>query len=43
LQISQLFNDFNITGAFAAATLLALLAVVTIVLKSLLEWRSGAH
>lgn len=43
LQISQLFNDFNITGAFAAATLLALLAVVTIVLKSLLEWRSGTH
>lgn len=41
LQISLLFNDFNVTGAFAAATLLALLAVVTIVLKSLLEWKSG--
>jgi len=41
LQISLLFNDFNVTGAFAAATLLAFLAVVTIVLKSLLEWRGG--
>lgn len=39
LQISLLFNDFNVTGAFAAATLLAFLAVVTIILKSLLEWR----
>ncbi|WP_421952003.1 sulfate ABC transporter permease subunit CysW [Pelagibacterium sp.] len=38
LQISLLFNDFNVTGAFAAATLLAMLAVLTIVLKALLEW-----
>ncbi|SFZ85669.1 sulfate transport system permease protein [Devosia enhydra] len=42
LQISLLFNDFNIAGAFAAASTLALLAVVTLVLKSALEasgWR----
>jgi sulfate transport system permease protein len=42
LQISLLFNDFNVTGAFAAASTLALLAVVTLVLKSALEgigWR----
>ena len=37
LQISQLFNDFNVTGAFAAASTLALIAVVTLVLKSSLE------
>jgi len=44
LQISLLFNDFNVTGAFAAATLLAMLAVLTIVLKALLEWGGGtAH
>jgi len=41
LQISLLFNDFNVTGAFAAATLLAMLAVLTIVLKALLEWGGG--
>jgi sulfate transport system permease protein len=43
LQVSQLFNDFNVTGAFAAASTLALIAVLTLVLKAALEarvWRS---
>ncbi|MFK4809778.1 sulfate ABC transporter permease subunit CysW [Devosia sp. ZW T5_3] len=39
LQISQLFNDFNVTGAFAASSTLALIAVVTLILKSTLESR----
>ena len=39
LQIELLFNDFNVAGAFAAASTLTALAVVTIVLKSLLEKR----
>jgi sulfate transport system permease protein len=37
LQITQLFNDFNIAGAFAAASTLALIAVVTLVVKAVLE------
>ena len=41
LQISQLFNDFNVTGAFAAASTLAFMAVLTLVLKSVLESRAG--
>jgi len=39
LQINQLFNDFNVTGAFAASSTLALMAVLTLVLKSSLEAR----
>lgn len=39
LHIEVLFNDYNATGAFAAASILALLAVVTLVLKSVAEWR----
>ena len=39
LQINQLFHDFNVTGAFAAASTLALMAVLTLVLKSALEAR----
>ena len=39
LQINLLFNDFNVTGAFAAASTLTLVAVVTLVLKSALEAR----
>ncbi|UYO00462.1 MAG: sulfate ABC transporter permease subunit CysW [Devosia sp.] len=39
LQINLLFNDFNTTGAFAAASTLTLIAIVTLVLKSLLEAR----
>tara|TARA_R110002124_G_scaffold63350_42_gene173492 strand:+ start:12377 stop:13192 length:816 start_codon:yes stop_codon:yes gene_type:complete len=41
LQISQLFNDFNVTGAFAAASTLALMAVLTLLLKSVLESKGG--
>jgi sulfate transport system permease protein len=41
LQISQLFNDFNVTGAFAAASTLALMAVVTLILKSVLGRNAG--
>lgn len=37
LQINLLFNDFNIAGSFAAASTLALIAVITLVLKSALE------
>ncbi|RYE08561.1 MAG: sulfate ABC transporter permease subunit CysW [Hyphomicrobiales bacterium] len=41
LQIELLFNDFNVAGAFAAASTLTLLAVVTIVAKGLLENKKG--
>lgn len=39
LQVEILYNEFNITGAFAVASLLAFLAVVTLVVKSVIEWR----
>ena len=39
LHVEVLYNDYQIAGAFAVASLLALLAIVTLVLKSLLEWR----
>jgi sulfate/thiosulfate transport system permease protein len=39
LHIEVLYNDYQTTGAFAVASLLALLGLVTLALKSLLEWR----
>jgi sulfate transport system permease protein len=42
LQIELLFHDFNVAGAFAAASTLTVLAMVTIVLKTALERRKGA-
>ncbi len=39
LQIEVLYNDYQYAAAFAVAALLALLALVTLALKSLLEWR----
>jgi len=39
LQVEILYNDYNYAGAFAVASLLALLALITLGLKSLLEWR----
>jgi sulfate transport system permease protein len=39
LHVEILYNEYNVVGAFAVASLLALLALVTLVLKSFLEWR----
>jgi sulfate transport system permease protein len=39
LQVEILYNEYNFVAAFAVASLLALLALVTLGLKSLLEWR----
>jgi sulfate transport system permease protein len=41
LHVEILYNEYNFVGAFAVASLLALLALVTLVLKSFLEWRFG--
>ena len=39
LHIEILYNEYNFVGAFAVASLLALLALVTLGAKSYLEWR----
>jgi sulfate transport system permease protein len=39
LYIEITYNQYDTIGAFAAASILAGLAIVTLVLKSLLEWR----
>ena len=41
LQVEILYNEYNFVAAFAVATLLAALALVTLVLKSILEYRFG--
>jgi sulfate transport system permease protein len=41
LHIEVLYNEYNFVAAFAVASLLALLAIVTLAAKSLLEWRYG--
>ena len=43
LHVEILYNEYNFVGAFAVASLLAMLALVTLVLKSLLEWRFGGE
>jgi sulfate/thiosulfate transport system permease protein len=39
LQVEILYNEYNFAAAFAVASLLALLALVTLALKSFIEWR----
>ena len=43
LHVEILYNEYNFVAAFAVASLLALLALVTLVVKSLLEWRFDYH
>jgi sulfate transport system permease protein len=41
LHIEILYNDYQWVAAFTVASLLALLALVTLTVKSVLEWRFG--
>lgn len=41
LHVEILYNEYNFVGAFAVASLLALLAIVTLVAKSIVEWRTN--
>jgi sulfate transport system permease protein len=40
LRIEKLFQEYNLPGSFAVASILALLALVTLLLKTTLEWRT---
>jgi sulfate transport system permease protein len=40
LHVEILYNEYQFAAAFAVASLLALLAIVTLVLKSAVEWRT---
>jgi sulfate transport system permease protein len=42
LHIEILYNEYNFVAAFAVASLLALLALVTLALKSVVEWKTQA-
>ncbi|ACM20011.1 sulfate ABC transporter, membrane protein CysW [Geotalea daltonii FRC-32] len=42
LHVEILYNEYNYVAAFAVASLLGMLAVVTLVAKSLVEWRIKA-
>lgn len=41
LHLEQLYQDYNAVGAFASASLLALIALLTLVAKASLEWRTA--
>jgi len=41
LQVEILYNEYNFAAAFAVASLLALLALVTLALKTFVEWRAA--
>jgi len=43
LQVEAFNDDYNFVGAFAAASLLAMLGLVTLVIKSFVEWRTARH
>ena len=39
LHIEIVYNEYQFAAAFAVASLLAILALVTLVIKSVIEWR----
>ncbi|WP_340607860.1 sulfate/thiosulfate ABC transporter permease CysW [Xenorhabdus bharatensis] len=39
LQVELLYQDYNTVGAFVAAALLAVMAMITLIVKSALQWR----
>jgi sulfate transport system permease protein len=43
LHVEVSYNDYDVVGAFASASILASLAIVTLILKTLLEWKQGTR
>lgn len=43
LHVEVLYNDYDSVGAFAAASILAGLGIITLVLKTVLEWRHSGE
>jgi sulfate transport system permease protein len=43
LHIEILYNDYQFVAAFAVASLLAFLALMTLLVKSLVEWKTGQN
>jgi len=41
LHVEILYNEYQFAASFAVASLLTLLALATLVIKGLVEWRSG--
>lgn len=41
LHVELLYQDYNVVGAFASASLLAGIALLTIIVKSFVEWRQA--
>jgi sulfate transport system permease protein len=41
LHVEILYNEYDFVGAFAVASLLALLAIVTLCIKTFVEWQAG--
>jgi sulfate/thiosulfate transport system permease protein len=42
LHIEILYNEYNLVGAFSVASVLMLLAIVTLIIKTVIEWRGLA-
>lgn len=42
LHVEVLYNDYDFAGSFAVASLLTLFALLTLVVKAVLEWHAGA-
>ncbi|MEC7377728.1 MAG: sulfate ABC transporter permease subunit CysW, partial [Pseudomonadota bacterium] len=43
LHVELLYQDYNIVGAFAASSLLAGIALLTLVVKAIIEWRQSRN
>jgi sulfate transport system permease protein len=43
LHVEILYNEYQFAGAFAVASLLTLVALATLVVKALIEWRGAAQ
>jgi sulfate transport system permease protein len=40
LRVEKLFQEYNLPGAFALSSVLAMLALVTLFVKTALEWKT---
>ena len=43
LHVELLYQDYNVVGAFVSASLLAGIALLTLLIKGIVEWRQSSQ
>jgi len=43
LHVEILYNEYHFSASFAVASLMSIMAIITLIIKSIIEWKTEKH